>query len=68
MEKQRLPWLPKKSSSPKSNNRTILKVSFNRQCRLATAALFGLAPVRFARASAARHRKASALVGLMTWV
>jgi hypothetical protein len=41
---------------------------FKRQRRLATTALLGLAPARSTRASAAHHRKASALVGVMTWV
>jgi hypothetical protein len=33
--------------------------------RLATTALLGLAPVRFARASAANHRKTSPLASMM---
>jgi hypothetical protein len=61
---QRIPF----PLSTPSKNRTIAKVSFNRQGRLATGALLGLAAVRFASASAAHHRKASALIGLMTWV
>ena len=38
-------------------NRTIVKVSSRRRCRLSTTALLGLAPVRSARASAANHRE-----------
>jgi len=49
-------------------NRTIVKVSSRRRCRLSTTALLGLAPVRSARASAAHHPETSALPSMMTRV
>jgi len=51
-----------------AKNRTTVGVRFNRRSRLAATALLGLAPVRSARVSAANHREASALAGMMTRV
>jgi hypothetical protein len=69
VEEQSTAWLPNKSSFPKSRpeNRTTVGSDIHiYQRRLATTALLGFAPARFARASAANHREASALVKIMT--
>ena len=61
MKKQRAVMVTKKilfpSVSTPSKNRTTVKLRYKLQRRLAATPLLGLAPVRFARASAANHRE-----------